>query len=459
MRPRRPCGRGDLAKPCHGQHGVGRVCDGGLMRLAFWLPAILVALLSQPASATRLGAYAYPFVNPLAATVAATPTVYRADLPPLTSLDYSVRHIRIRTERPVPDVYWFFGNGLEYTLVKQPHPAPLVFVVAGTGASAQSIKSQIVVRALAKAGMNVVSLPNPTHPNFIVTASRSGVPGRMPEDARDLMEVMSRILADLRPEITVTEVDVAGYSLGATEAAFVGKLDDETHALGFTHILLMNPPVSLYAAARNLDGMFDRHVSTDPEGVRRFIDYLYQQFVILYSRQAEVDFTDDFLYRAYSTLEPNDVELETLIGFVFRLSALDLAFASDVLNGGGYIIPKNAYITPTTSLTGTLISGIGLSFTDYIKEVYTPFFMRRDPGLTRGKLVEQASLHSIEGWLRTSRKIDLITNEDDIVLDPGDALWLNGVFGRRAILFPTGGHCGNMDQRDYVAHMTSFLGR
>ena len=306
--------------------------------------------------------------------------------------------------------------------------------------------------------MNVVSLPNPTHPNFIVTASRTGVPGRMREDARDLLEVMSRFLR-LRTEVAVTEVDVAGYSLGATEAAFVGKLDDETHVLGARHILLMNPPVGLYAAARNLDGMFDRHVSTDPEGVRRFIDYLYRQFVVLYSRQTEVDFTDDFLYRAYSTLEPNDIELETLIGFVFRLSAVDLAFASDVLNGGGYIIPKNAHITSTTSLTGTLISGIGLSFTDYIKQVYAPFFMRRDPGVTRPQLVEQASMHSIEGWLRTTQKVDLITNEDDIVLSPGDAAWLDSVFGRRAILFPTGGHCGNMDQRDYVAYMTRFLGR
>ena len=429
------------------------------MRPAIWLLALLAALSSAPASATRLGAYAYPFVNPLAATVAATPAVYRADLPPLATLDYSVRHIRIRTERPLPDVYWYFDNGLEYTLAKQPHPAPLVFVVAGTGASAQSIKSQIVVRALAKAGMHVVSLPNPTHPDFIVTASRSGVPGRMAEDARDLTEVMSRILAQLRGEIAITEVDVAGYSLGATQAAFVGRLDDQTRKLGLTHVLLMNPPVGLYAAAHNLDGMFDRHVSTDPEGVRRFIDYLYQQFLILYSRQSEIDFTDDFLYRAYSTLEPNDNDLETLIGFVFRLSALDLALASDVLNGGGYIIPKNAHLTSTTSLTGTLISGIGLSFTDYFEQVYVPYFMRRDPGVTRAQLIDQASLRSIADWLRSSAKVDLITNEDDIVLGPGDAAWLNGVFGRRAILFPTGGHCGNMDQRDYVAYMAGFLGR
>ena len=35
------------------------------MRLAVWLLAILVVFLSQPANATRLGAYDYPFVNPL----------------------------------------------------------------------------------------------------------------------------------------------------------------------------------------------------------------------------------------------------------------------------------------------------------------------------------------------------------------------------------------------------------
>lgn len=422
---------------------------------------ILTAILmsSGVAKADYLGAYDYPFVNPLAATVAATPAVYQADLPDIESLDFSSRTMRVFPERSVPDVFWYFADGLQYAVVEQPRPAPVVFLIAGTGSPAESVKSTMAVKAIAKAGMHVVSLPNPTHPNFIVTASSGGVPGRMENDAADLTRVMERILTELREEVEITGVHVAGYSLGGMHAAFVAYQDEQERRLGIDRVLIMNPPVELYSSAKTLDAMLERHVSTDPDGVRRFIDYVYNRFLGLYDRRQNVDFTDDFLYRAYSTLEPSDTELETLIGFVFRTTALDLAFASDVMNGGGYLTPQGANLTASTSLTNTLISGIDLSFADYIEEVYLPHFRGRISRTTNQELIDEGSLREIEPWLRTTDRVGLIGNVDDVILTPDEVRWLEDVFGDRAALFPTGGHCGNLDQRDYVARIVDFLRR
>jgi hypothetical protein len=135
----------------------------------------------------------------------------------------------------------------------------------------------------------------------------------------------------------------------------------------------------------------------------------------------------------------------------------NLAFTVDVMNGGGYIVPKNVRLTATTSLTGYALTSYHTSFVDYFNEWFLPFYQRREPGLTRDALIERASLRSIEAYLKNSPKIGLLHNEDDIIMEPGEVDYLHGVFGDRARIFPTGGHCGNMSHPDAVRFMTSFL--
>ena len=84
--------------------------------------------------------------------------------------------------REVPDIFWYNAT-LGYSLAAQPGPAPLVFILPGTGAGFDSSKSLILQRALYEAGFHVVSLPSPLHPNFIVSASTSRRPGMLTADA------------------------------------------------------------------------------------------------------------------------------------------------------------------------------------------------------------------------------------------------------------------------------------
>ena len=48
-------------------------------------------------------------------------------------------------------------------------------------------------------------------------------------------------------------------------------------------------------------------------------------------------------------------------------------------------------------------------------------------------------------------------NIDDIILEPGEIDFVPRVFGDRAKIYPRGGHCGNMEYRDNVAHMVSVF--
>ena len=47
----------------------------------------------------------------------------------------------------------------------------------------------------------------------------------------------------------------------------------------------------------------------------------------------------------------------------------------------------------------------------------------------------------------------LLGHADDVILSRAEVPWLEDVFGERARIFPTGGHCGSMDQREFVREM------
>jgi hypothetical protein len=77
--------------------------------------------------------------------------------------------------------------------------------------------------------------------------------------------------------------------------------------------------------------------------------------------------------------------------------------------------------------------------------------------LTSEQLQREMSLQSIAPYLRKTEKIAMMTNNDDLILAPGEIDFLRDTFGDRATIWPTGGHCGNMEQKDVVAFMVNYF--
>jgi hypothetical protein len=96
-------------------------------------------------------------------------------------------------------------------------------------------------------------------------------------------------------------------------------------------------------------------------------------------------------------------------------------------------------------------------FTDYFHEYFYPYFHKKDPGLTEQTLIDRLTLKNIENYLRSAQKIGLLHNEDDIIMLPGEVDYLHGVFGKRAKIYPTGGHCGNMNDPSVVNYIVNFF--
>ena len=177
--------------------------------------------------------YDYPDLSPYAATVIGTPIALRADLP--KDIPVEQRELTVFLDRELPDILWY-GETMGYSLVAQEGPAPLIFVIAGTGASYNSAKMQVLQRAFFQAGFHVLSLSSPTHPDFIVSASSTGGPGHLLEDSQDLYRVMRLVKLEIENEIEITDFHLTGYSLGAAQAAFVAKLDEEQSDFHFKNM-------------------------------------------------------------------------------------------------------------------------------------------------------------------------------------------------------------------------------
>ena len=417
----------------------------------------LVALLTGSCAWASATDYGYPILDPYAATILGTPRDAAAEPKPLRGANVRNLDLQVFPERKKPEVFWY-DLGLRSAVAYQEKKAPLIFLIAGTGASFDSPKNRHMARAFYKAGFHVAAISSSTHSNFIISASSSGFPGHLADDSKDIYRVMELIMEEMGDRIEVSDYYVAGYSLGGAQAAFVSKLDEERGGFNFKKVLMINPPVSLYNSVNILDTMLAENIPGGPDNFDAFFEDVLDKFTQVYKREHHVEFNDEFLFQVYRYSPPkSDAPLEALIGTSFRISSANMIFATDVMTNSGYIVPKNRVLGSTDDLTGYSKVANRITFLQYFDELLYPYYKSKQPGLQRQTLLDEMSLRSIEDYLRNSDKIYVMHNADDLILKKGEINFFTDVFGSRAKIYPYGGHCGNMDYKENVSHMLGLF--
>ncbi len=407
----------------------------------------------------QIGHYDYPIKNPYIATVVGTPASLKAILPEEKDVRSKEYELTVFPDREVPDVFWYTDT-LRFSLAYQKNKAPLIFNIAGTGSSYESGKMRMMQRAFYKAGFHVISLTSPTHPNFIINASKKRVPGLITEDSKDLYRVMKLAYDKVKSQVDVSEFYLTGFSLGGTQAAFVAKLDEQKKLFNFKKILMLNPSVNLMHSLQILDDLLVDNIPGGADNFNQYFDEFFADLAKAYRQNQHVDFSDeDFLYALHQRSREN-IRLDrvkVLIGMVFRLTSTNMVFTADVMSHFGYVVPRRLELERHDSLTPFFKVNNRFGLVDYYKDFLFPFYNRRKNGIPREEIVNHYSLQGIEGYLKNSDKIAVMHNEDDIILKPGEIDYLKKVFGNRAQIYPRGGHCGNLDHRVNVEHMLDYF--
>ncbi len=400
--------------------------------------------------------YGYPLENPYAATILGTPKEYKAELPKFDRIPHKEYTLKMPDARTIPDVFWYDRRGLNYAITAQNKKAPLIFAIAGTGAGHRSAKMKLFERAFYQAGYHVISISSPTFTNFMVNASKTAIPGNLQEDSADLYKVMQQIIKE-HPKLEVTDYNLIGYSLGASEAAFVARIDEQEKAFGFNKVLMINPPLNLVNSVNLLDNMLTENIPGGVDNFYAFFKDFMKNITAFHRDHQKLDLTGvEFFYEAYRDKDPSDERMQALIGIAFRMSSSDMMFVSDVFNNMGYLVPKDTVLGTTTSLTKYAKASRRLGFSDYVEEIYLPHFSKTT-GSSNDDLISQSSLLSIKDYLQQSDKIGLMHNENDPILRKGEIDTIKSLFPGRAMVYPYGGHCGNMEYKDNVAYMIDFF--
>ena len=390
----------------------------------------------------------------LRSTVFGTPPSDMAPLPekvPLLEIDATMPWAR-----PVPPIFWF-DRKLRVWFSAQDKPAPLAIVIAGTGGDGNTSILSTLRAVLYGAGYHVLTLPSPTFPGFIVSASSTGVAGDLAQDSSDLYAAMQRIVAHLPHKVKITEVDVLGYSLGGANAAFVKTLDAREHRLRIRRAVLINPPVSLFASVGRLDRLFAVSVGNGDAGVERLYQKLYAELANLYRSSERVQINENFLLSAAAELLKTDAEFEAAIALAFRLDLMNVFFAGDLYAGTGVVTDPRHPPKVGDSLEQTARILRGKPFSEYFSEVFAPYYLEHRENSTRESLIADNRLDIIATALREEPDYYAQTNSNDVILDGPELDWLKTVFKSRIVVYDHGGHLGNIGERRQVADMLDML--
>lgn len=426
--------------------------------MPLYIYALILSLFAASAQAQQIDNFSYPDINAFMSTIGGTPEPLRAPVSDDVDVRQTDLSVRVLPDRKLPPALSRYRD-MHYRLAYQTEPAPLIFLIAGTGSGFDSPRLDYLKALFWDAGMHVIMLSSPTNHDFIASASSTGLPGLGREDARDLHTAMSLAVEHARDEkgIEITEYRMAGFSLGALNAAFVSHLDETLGQFNFTKVLMLNPPVDLYSSIQRLDALSDTKV----EGISNtesFYEHIFDKLSRHFARSGDTD-VEAGLFTSIQTSEEalTDAEMALLIGAVFRFAAADLNFMTDVINGTGRYAPPGATIKVSTSLTPYLRRALFCDFNCYVQSQLWPSWNNRNIEKTINDMAYETSLRSIEGHLVDNPNIAAITNADDFILDAGDYAYLTQLLGERAYVYPRGGHGGNLQHVNVTARMLSFL--
>jgi hypothetical protein len=340
------------------------------------------------------------------------------------------------------DVYLLEGKGdLRFRYYQLDYPAPLVFLIPGFAGSAYAGSACYVAEWLADNGFQVITLPSPFNWNFILAASTHGVPG-LRQDTQDLYRAMQLSLEYVKTAFNAqTEgIGLLGLSEGAVNVADISLAEQAEQRLGIERYLLINPPVDLLATAKRIDQMAALGKTYTAEQ-RKYLE-AYAFGVATDALERDVDKANYFAHWD-QRLQVSPRQSRYLVGRALQLSLGDSVYVVELVDQPGVLK------TPVTreDRAARMAEAHSYGLVDYFNDFLIPIgdrFQSTNHPLTLHSLNQRASLPRIGSQLRKRRDMFLMHNLDDILVTAEDLDYLQTVFGKRATLYPRGGHLGNL---------------
>ena len=398
--------------------------------------------------------YNFPIEDPYSATIIGSATMMTPGVS--ENIPLKVYEIQIKDKKEIPDVFWY-ASKFKFSFSKQKNKkAPLIFVLAGTGSDYSAIRVKFMQRIFHDAGYHTIAISSQMSQQFMISASTNAIPGMLIRDNEDIYKAMKLAYNKIKDQVDVTDFYIMGYSLGGTNAAVLSYIDEKEKAFNFKRVFMVNPPVELYDSAVKLDKYLDDYTGGKSAGIERLLNTTLARVKGgLTSEYANIG--ADTIYEIVKGDILSDTEKKAYIGLAFRLTSTDLNFISDFITKSHIYTKNPEKVNKFTNMKEYFKAVNFATFEDYVNKIGFPYYKKYNKDFTIEDLKREASLRVIEDYLRTSPKIAAVTNADELILNEKDIDYLKDIFKDRLIIYPKGGHCGNMFYKENVDVMVKFI--
>ena len=398
--------------------------------------------------------YNFPIDDPYSATIIGSATMMTPGVS--ENIPLKVYEIQIKDKKEIPDVFWY-ASKFKFSFSKQKNKkAPLIFVLAGTGSDYSAIRVKFMQRIFHDAGYHTIAISSQMSQQFMISASTNAIPGMLIRDNEDIYKAMKLAYNKIKDQVDVTDFYIMGYSLGGTNAAVLSYIDEKEKAFNFKRVFMVNPPVELYDSAVKLDKYLDDYTGGKSAGIEKLLNTTLARVKGgLTSEYANIG--ADTIYEIVKGDILSDTEKKAYIGLAFRLTSTDLNFISDFITKSHIYTKNPEKVNKFTNMKEYFKAVNFATFEDYVNKIGFPYYKKYNKDFTIEDLKREASLRVIEDYLRTSPKIAAVTNADELILNEKDIDYLKDIFKDRLIIYPKGGHCGNMFYKENVDVMVKFI--
>ena len=398
--------------------------------------------------------YNFPIDDPYSATIIGSATMMTPGVS--ENIPLKVYEIQIKDKKDIPDIFWY-ASKFKFSFSKQKNKkAPLIFVLAGTGSDYNTTRVKFMQRIFHDAGYHTIAISSQMSQQFMISASSNSVPGLLLEDNKDIYKAMKLAYNKIKDQVEVTDFYIMGYSLGGSNAAVLSYIDEKEKVFNFKRVFMVNPPVDLYNSAVKLDKYLDDYTGGKTEGIEKLLNTTLAKVKGgLTSEYANIG--ADTIYNIVKGDILSDAEKKAYIGLAFRLASTDLNFISDFMTKSHVYTKNPEKVDKYTNMKEYFKAVNFATFEDYVNKIGFPYYKKHNKDYSIEALKREASLKVIEDYLRTSPKIAAVTNADELILNEKDFAFLKDVFKDRLVIYPKGGHCGNMFYKENVDVMLKFL--
>ncbi|EUB42013.1 serine/threonine protein kinase [Fusobacterium sp. CM1] len=398
--------------------------------------------------------YNFPIDDPYSATIIGSATMMTPGVS--ENIPLKVYEIQIKDKKDIPDVFWY-ASKFKFSFSKQKNKkAPLIFVLAGTGSDYNTTRVKFMQRIFHDAGYHTIAISSQMSQQFMISASSNSVPGLLLEDNKDIYKAMKLAYNKIKDQVEVTDFYIMGYSLGGSNAAVLSYIDEKEKVFNFKRVFMVNPPVDLYNSAVKLDKYLDDYTGGKTAGIEKLLNTTLARVKGgLTNEYANIG--ADTIYNIVKGDILSDAEKKAYIGLAFRLTSTDLNFISDFMTRSHVYTKNPEKVDKYTNMKEYFKAVNFATFEDYVNKIGFPYYKKHNKDYSIEDLKKEASLKVIEDYLRTSPKIAAVTNADELILNEKDSAFLKDVFKDRLVIYPKGGHCGNMFYKENVDVMLKFL--